>query len=309
MIKHRPFDEPDMGSVCSMEGLLYFVWERENIRLLRERGVNREEWTTDEVLSKYKFTNIHRKDDRVSEWIIKNVVEPCVGREDIWFILLIARLINWPPTLQRMIDDGILFRPYDDFDVKSFSACIESFKGESSKVYSGAYMVYPTKLNPGGPKSETLAKHVLLPVLESAKEINHALYRTDMEASVGRFVDQLSKCFGVSTFMSGQVAADMTYTNNAPLIDACDLFTYAPMGPGSQRGLNYLQHRSAFASWKQSDFNSALIRVWNNIYTELKILDLTLHDVQNIMCEYSKYCRAKLGEGKPKTIYNAEKEF
>ena len=38
-------------------------------------------------------------------------------------------------------------------------------------------------------------------------------------------------------------------------------------------------------------------------------LGLTLHDVQNCMCEYSKYCRALLGEGKPKNTYIPEKDF
>lgn len=309
MIKDCPYEAPDIGTVCSLPGLLYFAWEREAVRLRRLQGLPREQWTQDEILARYKFTNIHRKHDRVSEWIIKNIIEPNDGRPDLWFILLIARLVNWPPTLQRLIDDGVLFRTAGEFDVADFSRSIEKFKSEVGKVYSGAYMVYPTKLNPGGPKSETLAKHILLPVLQVVEDIDYELFRHDKEASVGRFVEALSKCFGVSTFMAGQVAADMTYTNNGALIDACDLFTYAPMGPGSQRGLNYLHNRSAFASWKQTEFNTALIKVGNSLITELKILDLTLHDVQNIMCEYSKYCRAVLGEGKPKTIYTPEKEF
>jgi hypothetical protein len=28
-----------------------------------------------------------------------------------------------------------------------------------------------------------------------------------------------------------------------------------------------------------------------------------------VMCEYSKYCRTVLGEGKPKTVYLPETEF
>lgn len=309
MIKTCPVGQPDKSTVCSTEGLLHFTWERESIRLRRAEGVLRNEWTTDPVLSKYKFTNIHRQDDRVSQWVIKNIMEPNAGRKDIWFILLIARLINWPPTLQRLIDDGVLFRPVEDFNVSDFSNSVEKLKGEIGKVYSGAYMIYPTKLNPGGPKSETLGMHILMPVVKSAEAINHQLYRRDMEAGVGRFVTELSKSFGISTFMAGQVAADLTYTNDGPLVDAHDLYTYAPIGPGSQKGLNYLLHRSAYASWSQSDFNTALGRIRNDIWTRLHILDLTLHDVQNIMCEFSKYCRAMLGEGKPKTLYNPETEF
>ena len=73
--------------------------------------------------------------------------------------------------------------------------------------------------------------------------------------------------------------------------------------------MNYLLGRSAYASWKQEDFNKELININDDIKTYLEIEDLTLHDVQNIMCEYSKYTRTILKEGTPKTMYKPEKEF
>ena len=91
--------------------------------------------------------------------------------------------------------------------------------------------------------------------------------------------------------------------------NAVDLYTYAPIGPGSSRGLNYMLHRSPFATWSQDHFNDELSKIRESVMDVLEIRDLTLHDVQNCMCEYSKYCRAVLGEGKPKTTYTPEKEF
>ena len=109
----------------------------------------------------------------------------------------------------------------------------------------------------------------------------------------------------ISTFIAGQVAADLTYTG----MDIEDLFTYAPIGPGSSRGLNYLLGKQPFATWKQKEFNAELSNIFSQIVEHLEIVDMTLHDVQNCMCEYSKYCRAVLGEGKPKTTYQPETEF
>ena len=37
--------------------------------------------------------------------------------------------------------------------------------------------------------------------------------------------------------------------------------------------------------------------------------DLTLHDVQNVMCEFDKYLRVKFGEGTPKQVYKPTTEF
>ena len=38
MIEDCPYYAPDAETVCSEEAMLYFVWEREAIRLARENG-------------------------------------------------------------------------------------------------------------------------------------------------------------------------------------------------------------------------------------------------------------------------------
>ena len=303
MINHNPYLKPDSVTVCTVEGLLYFIWEREHVRLLKEKGFNAP-WTDDEVISKYKFTNIHRKDDKVSKWVIKEIINPNLKDKDLWFSLLITRLINWPPTLGRLLDENIIPCGPENFDGASFSKTIEDYKKESPKVYSGAYMVYPTKLGNGGNKSESLAKYIIGDTVKAANEIREALQSNKIE----NFVTELAGCFGISTFMAGQVAADLTYAKGH-FGEAEDLYTYAPLGPGSQRGLNYLLNRAPTAAWPQEDFNKRLMEVNEFVQEDLRITDLTLHDVQNIMCEYSKYCRFVTGDGVPKTLYRPETEF
>jgi hypothetical protein len=289
-----------------MGGLLYFIWEREAIRLARENG-HSAPWTKDPVLAKYKFTNIHRSDDRVSQWVIDKLIEPATARGDehLWFTLLIARLINWPPTLQALINKGVIPCAPEDFDADMFEHTLERIKNDGKKVYSGAYMLYPTKMEPGGNKSRAVAKYIIGSAIENADNVRAALWNADSVMSIEKFVAELSKCFGISTFIAGQVAADLTYTG----MDVEDLYTYAPIGPGSSRGLNYLLGRAPFATWKQKEFNAELSNVYGEIVDKLEIVDLTLHDVQNCMCEFSKYCRAVLSEGKPKTTYQPETEF
>jgi hypothetical protein len=289
-----------------MGGLLYFIWEREAIRLARENG-HSAPWTKDPVLAKYKFTNIHRSDDRVSQWVIDKLIEPAIasGDEHLWFTLLIARLINWPPTLQALMNKGVIPCAPEDFDADMFEHTLERIKNDGKKVYSGAYMLYPTKMEPGGNKSKAVAKYIIGSAIENADNVRAALWNADSVMSIEKFVAELSKCFGISTFIAGQVAADLTYTG----MDVEDLYTYAPIGPGSSRGLNYLLGRAPFATWKQKEFNAELSNVYGEIVDKLEIVDMTLHDVQNCMCEFSKYCRAVLSEGKPKTTYQPETEF
>lgn len=299
-----PAPMPTADNVCSLPSLLYFVWEREVIRVVKERG-GEHPWTKDPVLNKYKFTNVRRRDDRVSRWVIDKIITPNAGRQDLWFILLIARIINWPPTLQRLIDEGILFEPAGFFEPAEFSESIERLKSEGNKIYSGAYMVYPTKMDPGGVKSLAIARYIIQPALSLGDEIDYAL--SSNSGGIEKFVTTLSTSFGISTFMAGQVAADLTYCDQLGASD--DLYTYAPIGPGSSRGLNYLLNRAPNAGWTTDNFNRELMKIREQVITNLGLKDLTLHDVQNVMCEFSKYCRTVLGEGKPKTTYQPETGF
>lgn len=308
MIGACPFKMPTAAAaVPTLDTLLYFTWEREAIRFARQNELPRERWTADPVLARYKFTNIRRRDDRVSQWVIRELIEPAVvnGDEHLWFTLLIARLVNWPPTLERLLRAGVIPCAPERFDAQAFVQVLEGAKAEGRKVYSGAYMLYPTKMDPGGSKSQAVARHIIGDAVLRAEDIRFAIWVAGGGYSVEAVVNALARCFGISTFMAGQVAADLTYTG----LPFEDLYRWAPMGPGSLRGLNYLHNRSPFAGWTQPDFNAALMAVNEHIQRELQIADLTLHDVQNVMCEYSKYCRAALGEGKPKTIYQPEKEF
>ena len=309
MIGSCPYSRPTAETVCSMPSLLYLIWEREAIRLAKENG-HPAPWTADPVLQKYKFTNIRRRDDRGSQWVIKHLMQPNEDRLDLWFTLLVARLVNWPPTLQALIHAGVLPCSPEEFDALRFESVLEALRATGVKVYSGAYMLYPTK-NPGINKARTVAKYIIGSVVQNAPHIHNELWREDLEqgGSIERFVAALSACFGVSTFMAGQVAADLTYHPDSHLSCAADLYSYAPIGPGSLRGLNYLHGRAPFAAWESRVFTAALQGINNRIANELDLTDLTLHDVQNCMCEYSKYCRTVLGEGKPKNTYIPEKGF
>jgi hypothetical protein len=303
MHKYNPYMQPGAEEVCSWGGYLYFVHEREAIRLKREAGLPAP-WTNDPVLQKYKFTNIRRRDDRLSKWIEANLILAGRNREssDLWFTLLIGRLINWPPTLQALIDAGVLPCSPETFNEELFVSTIESLPG---KRYGGAYMLYPAMKDPGGVKSRAVARHIIGDVIRHRVVINTALWGAEAPATIERFVAALAQCFGISTFMAGQAANDLTWAWGH-LDDALDIRTWAPRGPGSQKGLNYMLGIPLAHVWQSDAFCAALRDAGTRVVERLGIDDLTLHDVQNTFCEYSKYARTVLGEGKPKSLYKPE---
>lgn len=308
MRNSNPYRAPlDATDIQSYHGYLFFVYEREIMRVAKENGYSGP-LTADPVLSKYRFTNIRRRDDRMTKWFIEHLIEPAVdtGDENLWFTLLIARLINWPPTLSALMRAGVFPCSPLDFDAERFSAVLEGQKALGLKVYGDAYMVYPTMKDPGGVKSMSIAKWIIGDAVKRSAQIQRAVF--DFEhPRLSRIVAELVQCYGVSTFIAGQVVADLSYTPAGG--DFTDLYTWAPLGPGSQQGLNHLYAMPKFHSWNQRDFNDALMKALAAVESELDIIGLTLHDIQSTFCEYGKYARTVLGEGKPKSNYKPQTEY
>ena len=291
-------------SNITMQDVLYFVSEREKVRMNKEAGKNGH-WTDDEILRTYRFCNIRRKHDRVSEWLIYKFYAPLIlaGHQDMWFAAAIARLINWPPSiecLKRLIPETA-----EEFNPYEFTKALEAYQATGKKTFTGAYMLYAGRsAGTGISKPKFIAERLLPPLIDNANKIRWSIEDKSLEKTV----EALSSGFGISTFMAGQIAADLTYIPYQ-LESAEDLYSYAPIGPGSTRGLNRLHGRTLNAAWRQSDFNDALMETLDAIKHNLDIQDLTLHDVQNIFCEVDKYYRVKFGEGKPRSFYQPETAF
>ena len=52
----------------------YFAAERQNIFYNKLNNCEQEKWTNDPILKEYKFCNSYRASDRVSQYLIKNVI-------------------------------------------------------------------------------------------------------------------------------------------------------------------------------------------------------------------------------------------
>ncbi len=304
MINRCPYPTPTAGDVKSIEAVLYWVWKREAIRLARENG-HEAPWTADPIFAKYRFCNIRRRDDRVTRWLMSELFQPYVSRgegKDLWFLSCIARYVNWPPSLLVLLREGAIPNCAEEFDPGLFVRVMNQLKGTGAKCWGSAYMLYPGR-EKGSNKAETVARRFLLPLAIDAPKVRVAIASNRVEI----VTEKLAEYYGWNTFLAGQVAADLTYYDD--LKDAYDLYTWAPVGPGSQQGLNLLHMSPSTRGWKQAEFNSQLQDIYVAILEKLDITDLTLHDVQNCMCEYGKYARTVLGQGAPRSLYVTETAY
>lgn len=267
-----------------------FITEREDIRVKKERG-DLPPWTDDPILREWSFCNVHREDDRVTRWISDRW--RCPNREDpdLWFAMVVARHLNWPPALAEL-DYPIPWNP------EHFIEVMRARENAGQKSFNDAYIINQmVRGGAGMRKSVYLASLIFEPVWLQRDRI-----RPRQNETLRSFYNRLSEFNGFGSFMTGQVVADLKYVT--PLQDASDWWVFAASGPGSRRGLNRLLGHSRAHSWRELD--------WFKELTDLRLrllaegIELHAQDVQNCLCEFDKYERVRLLEGNPKRRYRYE---
>jgi len=277
-----------------------FVTSRESARINKEAG-NSRPWTLDPIIDYNHFCNVYRIDDRVTQWLLKNFYTPIQEMQkeqlgefcDLWFYAAMARLINWPPSLEFLLNEGVVPRRISEWDEDKFKTTFQVFKDRGDKTFTGAYMLYNGSRTERNAEPKTFFTGFSITLLmRHVDDLRLAV----ASKSLAKTSEVIQRVEGISTFLAGQIVADLTYLRGpGSMYDATDLYTWAPLGPGSQRGLNWLHLRRPIKkTWKEPEFIKALIEVREQVQPLLpngKLL--SLHDVQNIMCEYSKYMRIR----------------
>jgi hypothetical protein len=275
-----------MMMMMNIEHAVYWITEREVIRNRREAG-HPVPWTSDPILGNYRFCNVRREDDSVTRHIAKTWREPHANDQNLWFAMTIARLINWPDTLDELGYPA-------SWDRERFKKVLTYRMQRGEQVFGPAYVI------PNGgsskPKVDYLAD-AILHRLWKAREHMSPSCGTTLAAYCARLMD----FDGVGSFLAGQVVADLKYVE--PLRSAQDWTSFAISGPGSRRGLNRIMCRPIDAPWAEPAWRRAFGEFDAAIRPELHRLglgDLHCQDLQNCLCEVDKYLRGTLGEGKPK---------
>lgn len=278
--------------------LLSFISERNKIFLRRKAGESWP-WTRDEILQKYRFTNVHRELDRVTIWIRENIREPFADHPHLWFMLCMSRQINLPETLAELIQAKTIPSKAGNWDWKRACDVMRSRQQRGLTVYTAAYMLRgPIQGDPSGhqDKPHYTTHRVLLPIWEARSKIEPQLHYSLKHAH-----ESLIKYHGWGDFLTAQVVADLKHTrylNHAP-----DWWSWAILGPGSTRGLNRVLGRSVNANIPHEESIQLMTKIQEETKKQLK-LKLCLQDVQNCLCEFSKYEKARLNEGRPKRQFS-----
>lgn len=281
------------------EAMIHWCREREAVRLRQAAGAPAP-WTDDPIIAKYRFCNVRREDDRVTRWIARNIREPYAGNDNLWFMLAIARWINWPDTLAELKSAGFGAWPDDTrFSLGRVADVLNRRRARKEKLFTGAYTI---NAPPGGGSK---IDHVVFDVLGELWRDRATLEATllggpDNWPTLQSVHKRLLTYPGWGAFMAYQVVVDLRFTDY--LRNAADVESWAAAGPGTIRGLNRIANRRTDFALDQSRALSEMRELWRTIRDDTGVA-MDFSDIPNVMCETDKFLRVLNGEGAPRALY------
>jgi alpha-glutamyl/putrescinyl thymine pyrophosphorylase clade 1 len=263
--------------VKNLDKLVYWMQVRQNIADKKALGKPKP-WSDDKVFQMTYFCNVRREDDKVTKFI-RQMYSPYVNHPLFVHNIILSRFLNWPDTLGQI---GYL----DDWNPGLVKVQCNMAKRNGWKVWGNAYVVttHGIKMD----KIDYLCDRVMPSVGQWSGIDTQSCYTAARD---------LQRIEGISTFMAGQVVADLKNTPGHPLTHAPDWFSFALPGPGSVRGMDWLYGEKVPSSkWKDH------LTTLQSILSDMG-WPLCQQDIQNCLCEFDKYMRVSTGSGRSKRGY------
>lgn len=254
-------------------------------------------WTDDDILLRHKFTNVYRSCDRVSQYLIRNVIysdsAKKMSEEDMLFRILIFKVFNRIETWEYL-ESKIGVLNLNSFDVLRISKLL-SERIASKPIFSSAYLMT------GSHNSyiQYFSKHERWLQMINNKFVKEKLLVKIIKAkSLKEIFELLSLCPFIGDFLAYQYAIDFNYSE----VINFDENSFVKAGIGAVRGL-----KKCFENTNEYDYDYLIHYTHDNLqkyreqygFVDFKNLfgrEPTLIDVQNCFCETDKYLREKMPE-------------
>lgn len=255
--------------------------ERYQIKLKREAG-QPPPWTTDKIMQEWRFTNVHREDDRTTVWFRDNVRSKLDGLAVVE-ATLIFRWFNRIETGAAVLD--LLLHGWDTKEARERLTGI-------SPIVTGAYII---KAGDGVSKLEG----ILACIDQARPQLPRFIPRWGH--SLRGAWEDLKTLNYMGGFMSYEVITDLRHT---PVLNqAVDIMTWGNLGPGAIRGIGRVVANNpelyANSSKGQAQMLTLMAELLalsqDQMYWPQEWPRWEMHEVEMWLCEYAKYCNGKEG--------------
>ncbi len=275
-----------MTPTCVYDTYWRFAAERQAIYERRLKD-NRGPWTRDLVLRNYRFTNVYRAADRVSQYLIRDIQyrsDRDQSPNELFFRTLLFKIFNKIETWE-MIEDAIGPVSWQRADLNSIEQVLDDALRRGTRIYSAAYIMPSPTLG----HDRKHANHLAL----LAKMMDDGLPDKVQCARSLRAVYELIKPYpGLGPFLAFQYVVDLNYSDLLEFDEA----DFVIAGPGALDGIakcfgnvgNHTAEKVIFEMVERQDREFARLGLsFSGLYGR----KLQPIDCQNIFCEISKYAR------------------
>lgn len=246
-------------------------------------------WTADPILQQFKFCNVFRAADRVSQFLIRRVAYSATSdpAPDRIFRIVAFRTFSKPATWISLISKLGHEPLLTDLDSGAFEKCLDEIKTSQGGLYTGAFILCATKAFGYDDKHKNYV--ALFKEMFLKRDAGAQIQGARSLEEIVRFLESFPL---IGPFMAYQIAIDLNYSDLVNF-DEND-FTQA--GPGAMRGI-----RKVFTDLGDLSPAQAILWMVERQTHEFERLNLRfrglwgrpLHaiDCQGLFCEIDKYCR------------------
>lgn len=246
-------------------------------------------WTDDAVIARHKFTNAYRASDRVSQYLIRNVIydgDPSVP--EVFFRTILFKLFNKIETWE-LLKSHLGTVTWEGYSFDRFDGLLSGALAAKTRIYSAAYIMPSGRTTFGHRQKHQ--NHLKL--LERMME-DEVPFQINGAATMRQAFETLRSYPTIGDFLAYQFATDLNYS------EICDFseMEFVVPGPGARDGIY-----KCFADLGGLSEPDIIRLVTDRQEYELERLELTfrslwgrrlqLIDCQNLFCEVSKYARVR----------------
>ena len=263
-----------------------FISKRQDVFFKRIKNVEYP-WSDDYILNNYKFTNVYRATDRVSQFLIRDIMyngnqEP----DELFFRIILFKIFNRISTwefLQEELGEITL----KNYSFKAYDKLLLEVLKNREPIYSPAYIMASGKSFFG--KERKHQNHLLLIEKMINEKLPHMLQKCkSMKDAYGLLLTYPT----IGEFLAYQYTIDLNYSNLTNFSE----MEFVKAGPGAKDGIT-----KCFTSLGDYNYEDIIKMMADNQEIEFERLgiefqnlggrNLQLIDCQNVFCEVDKYSR------------------
>ena len=240
-------------------------------------------WTADPILLRHKFTNAYRASDRVSQYLIRNVIyEGDTSPEEVFFRTILFKLFNKIETWE-MLKSRLGAISYADHSFSEYDRIL------SEAISSGARMMPSGKSAFGHARKHSNHLELIKRMMDDEVPL-----RIVDAPNMRRAFEVLRSYPTIGNFLAYQFITDLNYSE---IVNFSEMEFVIP-GPGAidgihkcfsnLGGLNETDIIKLITDRQEIEFERSGLN-----FRTLGDRSLQLIDCQNLFCEVSKYARLK----------------